>query len=100
WAHDSALDWSSLDYPEHAGVQRFVCDLNRVYRATPALHEIDFERPGFEWVVGDDRDASVIAFLRRPRSGPPMLVVCNLTPVPRVNYVIGVPQPGYWREAL
>jgi 1,4-alpha-glucan branching enzyme len=100
WAHDSALDWSSLDYPEHAGVQRFVCDLNRVYRATPALHEIDFERPGFEWVVGDDRDASVIAFLRCARNGPPMLVVCNLTPVPRVNYVIGVPQPGYWREAL
>jgi 1,4-alpha-glucan branching enzyme len=89
-----------LAHAEHAGVQRFVSDLNRVYRATPALHEVDFEMPGFEWIVGDDRDASVVAFLRRARGGAPVLVACNFTPVPRVNYAVGVAEPGFWREVL
>jgi 1,4-alpha-glucan branching enzyme len=100
WSHEAALDWSLLAHAEHAGVQRFVSDLNRVYRATPALHEVDFEMPGFEWIVGDDRDASVVAFLRRARGGAPVLVACNFTPVPRVNYAVGVAEPGFWREVL
>jgi 1,4-alpha-glucan branching enzyme len=100
WSHDAELEWSLLDDPAHAGMQRLVSDLNRVYRTTPALHEIDFEMPGFEWIIGDDREASVVAFLRRARSGSTVLVVSNFTPVPRVNYVIGVPQAGYWRETL
>jgi 1,4-alpha-glucan branching enzyme len=75
-----------------------VSDVNRVYRETPALHEMDFEMFGFEWVVGDDRDASVVVFLRRARRGSPVLVACNFTPVPRADYVVGVPEPGYWRE--
>jgi 1,4-alpha-glucan branching enzyme len=64
------------------------------------LHEIDFEPRGFEWIAADDRDASVIAFVRRSERGEPVLVVCNFTPVPRTNYMIGVPQAGYWREVL
>jgi 1,4-alpha-glucan branching enzyme len=100
WSHEAALDWPLLAHAEHAGVQRFVSDVNRVYRATPALHEIDFEKPGFEWIVGDDRDASVVAFLRRARSGAPVLVACNFTPVPRLNYAVGVAEAGFWREML
>jgi len=100
WSHEAALDWPLVAHAEHAGVQRFVSDLNRVYRATPALHEVDFEMPGFEWIVGDDRDASVVAFLRRARGGAPVLVACNFTPVPRVNYAVGVAEAGFWREVL
>jgi len=100
WSHEGELDWMLSTQGEHAGVQRFVGDLNRLYVRSPALHEIDFEASGFEWIVGDDRDASVVVFLRRARSGPPMLVACNFTPVPRVHYRVGVPEPGYWREVL
>ncbi len=100
WSHEEALEWRVLQYPEHAGIQRWVADLNALYRAEPALHEIDFEQAGFEWIDCHDADASVISFLRRPRAGPPVLVVCNFTPVPRPNYVVGVPEGGYWREML
>ena len=77
-----------------------VSALNALYRLEPALHEVDFEAAGFEWIDARDAEASVIAFLRRARSGPPVLVVCNFTPVPRMNYVLGVPQGGRWRELL
>jgi 1,4-alpha-glucan branching enzyme len=100
WTHDGALEWYALQYPLHAGVQRLVSDVNRLYRADAALHDMDFEAAGFEWIVADDRDASVIAFLRRARTGSLLLVVCNLTPVPRLNYAIGVPKAGTWRELL
>jgi 1,4-alpha-glucan branching enzyme len=100
WAHDEALEWWVLQFPEHAGAQRWVADLNRVYREHAALHRNDFESSGFEWVDCHDADASVISFLRRGRSGETMLVVCNFTPVPRPNYVVGVPNGGWWREVL
>jgi 1,4-alpha-glucan branching enzyme len=100
WAHDEALEWFVLQYPEHAGLQRWVSDLNALMRAENALHELDFDRAGFEWIDARDADASVISFLRRGRSGEPVLVVCNFTPVPRTNYTVGVPQAGYWREML
>jgi 1,4-alpha-glucan branching enzyme len=100
WAHDGELDWTLGRSAEHAGVQRFVADVNALYRAAPALHGVDFERTGFEWIVADDRDASVVAFLRRAAGGSPALVVCNFTPVPRHNYVVGVPEPGRWAELL
>ena len=100
WTHDEALEWFVLQYPRHAGVQRWVSDLNALLGSEPALHEIDFDPAGFEWIDAHDADASVITFLRRPRKGPPVLVVCNFTPLPRVNYVVGVPQKGYWRELL
>ena len=100
WAHQEGLEWDVLRYPEHAGTQRWVADLNALLRAEPALHQLDFEARGFEWIDCHDADASVISFLRRPREGPPVLVVCNFTPVPRTNYTVGAPEGGYWREIL
>jgi 1,4-alpha-glucan branching enzyme len=100
WTHDGALEWWVLGQGEHAGVQRWVADLNALYRREPALHQVDFDTGGFEWVDCHDADASVLSFLRFPRKGPPVLVVCNFTPVPRTNYVVGVPEGGYWRELL
>ena len=100
WAHEEALQWSSLADSSHAGVQRWIADLNALYRSEPALHEIDFDAAGFEWVERNDADASVLSFLRRPRNGPPVLVICNFTPVVRSNYAVGVPQGGHWREML
>ncbi len=100
WTHEGELEWGALQYPEHAGMQRWVADLNAFYRAEGALHEVDFAQGGFEWVDCHDADNSVLSFLRRPRAGPPVLVVCNFTPVPRTNYVVGVPEGGYWEERL
>jgi 1,4-alpha-glucan branching enzyme len=99
WSHEESLEWHVLQYPEHAGLRRWVSDLNRLYRAEPALYELDFEQSGFEWVDCNDNQQSVLTFLRRPREGgTPVLVVCNFTPVPRPNYIVGVPAGGYWRE--
>ncbi len=100
WTHEGQLEWGVLERAEHAGVQRWVSNLNALYQKEPALHEIDFEAAGFEWIDDRDADASVIAFLRRARAGPPILVLCNFTPMPRVNYVVGVPVGGRWRELL
>ena len=101
WDHDSSLDWNLLDHPPHQGLQRWVRDLNRLYRAEPALHEVDFEPPGFEWIDCDDRGASIISFLRRGRNpAEVVLFACNFTPVPRFNYRLGVPQGGWWSELL
>ena len=99
WAHEDSLDWHLLQYAEHEGLRRWVADLNRLYRAEPALHSVDFDPAGFEWVERRDAENSVLSFLRRPRGGgAPVLAVCNFTPVPRVNYVVGVPSGGRWGE--
>jgi 1,4-alpha-glucan branching enzyme len=100
WAHERALDWDLMRYPEHAGLARWIKDLNGTYRGEPALHELDFEQAGFEWVEGGDADQSILAFERRSRSNRRVLVVCNFTPVPRLNYAVGVTHEGRWREAL
>ena len=100
WQHEESLEWHVLRYPLHAGVQRWVRDLNRLYRETPALHELDFSDAGFSWIDCDQADISVISFLRRDRSGGVALVVCNFTPVPRERYSLGVPHGGRWRERL
>ncbi|MEP6823545.1 MAG: 1,4-alpha-glucan branching protein GlgB [Ramlibacter sp.] len=101
WTHDGELDWPALAHPAHAGIQRFVAQLNRVYCETPALYRDDFSPEGFEWVVTDDAQASVVAFLRKSAGGESLvLVVCNLTPLPRTNYLVGVPAGGYWREKI
>ena len=101
WTHDGELEWWATGQPLNAGVQRLVRDLNRVYRAEPALYEVDFSPEGFAWISADDAGRSVIVFLRKPRGGgAPVLVACNLTPMPRTNYVVGVPLPGRWRELL
>ncbi len=101
WTHEGELEWWVSELPGHAGVRRFVADLNRLYRAEPALFELDFSPDGFEWIEGDDALLSVVVFLRRPRNDRAVLLVaCNFTPVPRTNYVVGVPYGGAWREVL
>ncbi|MBN8899965.1 MAG: alpha amylase C-terminal domain-containing protein, partial [Rhodospirillales bacterium] len=101
WSHDHSIDWGLLDDDRHRGVQKLLQDLNHLYRTEPTLHRRDSEGTGFRWVVGDDRENSVFAFLRYADDDScPMLVVCNMTPVPRSGYAIGVPRPGYWREML
>ena len=101
WTHEGELEWWVSGMPEHAGVQRWVSDLNRVYRNEPALHRIDFSPEGFEWLDVDNAESSTIAFLRKGGGdSAPVLVACNFTPVPRTNFLIGVPQRGVWREIL
>ena len=98
WNHDRSLDWHLLEDPAHAGVLRLVRDLNGLYRSVPALHQLDVDPEGFEWVLSDDAESGLLCFLRKARHDSPALVVCNLTPVPRHNVLVGVPEPGHWRE--
>lgn len=101
WDHDSSLDWNLLEYPFHQGLQRWVKEVNRLYRNTPALYRKDFDPEGFEWVNCDDVENSVLSFLRKGLdSDPVILAVCNFTPVPRHNYRVGVPSAGWWEEVL
>jgi 1,4-alpha-glucan branching enzyme len=100
WNHDEALDWGALGDPAHLGLQRWVEDLNRFYRAEPALYELDFDAAGFEWIDAADAEGSVLSYLRKARDGSCVLVVANFTPVPRDNYLVGVPRPGAWAERL
>jgi len=99
WKHDHSLDWHLLDHESHKGVQNIVRDLNRLYRAEPALHEYDCDPRGYEWIDGSDTHNSVLAYLRKgatPESE--IVVVCNFTPAVHSNYRIGVNGPGYWKE--
>ena len=101
WNHDAQLDWGALADEQHLGVQRLVADLNRVYRGQAALHELDCEPGGFEWIDFSDREQSVIAFLRRGTGEDALVVtVCNFTPVPRTFYRIGVPRAGRYEEII
>ncbi|WP_349294828.1 1,4-alpha-glucan branching protein GlgB (plasmid) [Thioclava sp. 'Guangxiensis'] len=100
WNHDRSLDWYLLDHPLHAGTQSLVRDLNRIYRETPALHRDDLGADGFEWLVSDDAQQSVLAFLRKDDAGGLVAVICNLTPVERCGYRLGLPVAGRWREIL
>ena len=100
WDHDGELDWALRDEPAHGGVQQLVTDLNRLYRASRALHAGDFAASGFEWINCHDAEQSVLSYLRRDDAGQLLVVVLNFTPVPRLNYRIGVPQPGYYRERI
>jgi 1,4-alpha-glucan branching enzyme len=101
WTHDGELEWWVAQLPEHAGVRHLLSDLNRIYRGEPALHKIDFSSDGFEWLDIGSAEVSVIAFLRKaPGEGAPLLVACNFTPVPRSNFLVGVPCRGIWREIL
>ena len=102
WDHDAGLDWPTLGHPDHAGMQRLIRDLNAVYRADPALYRGDCVSEGFQWVVLHDADQSVFAYLRLDPAGaaPPVLAICNFTPVPRYGYRLGVPVAGRWLERL
>jgi 1,4-alpha-glucan branching enzyme len=100
WTHEGELEWWVSDLPEHAGIKRLIGDLNRVYRRESALHQVDFSPAGFEWVDVGNAELSVIAFLRKAPGAAPLLVVCNFTPLPRENYLVGVPARGLWREVI
>jgi 1,4-alpha-glucan branching enzyme len=101
WRHDHSLDWHLLKHPRHAGVQALVRDLNRLYRTIPALHELDCEDAGFEWLVMHDAERSVFAWLRKGReTHERCLVVVNFTPEVYRDYRIKVPFSGTWREVL
>jgi 1,4-alpha-glucan branching enzyme len=101
WHHDGSLDWELLRWPPHAGIERWVADLNAAYRGRPALHVRDVEPGGFEWIAADDRDNCVLVYLRRGADvDPPVVIACNFTPVPRHEYRVGLPAGGRWREIL
>jgi 1,4-alpha-glucan branching enzyme len=101
WNHDDSLQWHLLDYDPHRGLQRYVADLNRLYASQPALHQVDFDWTGFQWIDLHDSEQSTITYFRRAKD-PSDIVVCalNLTPVPREGYRMGVPTSGYYRELL
>ena len=101
WNHESSLEWHLLDDPAHAGISRWLEDLNRLYREQPALHAMDASPEGFEWVDANDALNSVLSFLRKSsEDGEILLVILNFTPVPRENYRVGVPRRGFWSEVL
>jgi 1,4-alpha-glucan branching enzyme len=101
WYHEKSLDWDLLQHGPHAGLQKWVQDLNWFYRSEPALHESDFSPAGFEWIDCNDSDSSVISLLRKGHStNDLLLVVANFTPVVRYNYRVGAPRGGFWKEVL
>jgi 1,4-alpha-glucan branching enzyme len=102
WNENAQLDWWLLDAgPFHRGAQKFVTDLNALYKKSPALWQADYDHAGFQWIDCNDRENSVLSFLRQTADGKNhTVVILNLTPVPRPNYRIGVPLAGQWKEVL
>jgi 1,4-alpha-glucan branching enzyme len=101
WTHDGSLEWHVLKYPLHGGMQKWMEQLNRVYAEQPALHDLDNESGGFEWIDCNDNIASTISLLRKgSSSNENLVIVCNFTPVPREAFTLGVPRGGFWRELL
>jgi 1,4-alpha-glucan branching enzyme len=101
WAHDGSLEWHLLQFAPHAGLQKWVADLNQLYRREPALYECDLDPSGFEWVDCSDAASSVISLVRKGKTSEDIvLVACNFTPVPRQNYRVGAPRGGFWRELM
>jgi len=101
WHHDESLAWHLTQYERHAGLQRILSDLNRLYRETPGLYEQDCDWAGFQWLEANDSEGSTLAFLRRGQEEDSVVLAAfNLTPVPRYNYRAGVPLAGRWREVL
>jgi 1,4-alpha-glucan branching enzyme len=102
WNENGQLDWWLLTAgPYHAGLQKFVADLNRLYDASPGLWQADYDHAGFSWIDCNDRDNSVLSFLRQTADGRNQtVVILNLTPVPRPSYRVGLPRAGFWKEVL
>jgi 1,4-alpha-glucan branching enzyme len=101
WNHASSIDWHLLQHEPHQKLQRFVRDLNRLYCGEPALYEVDYNWEGFQWIDFQDNDNSLISFSRRAKNRDEVVIfACNFTPVPRENYRVGVPLPGFYREVL
>ena len=100
WDHNRSLDWHLLQYPEHDGLRRLVQHLNYIYKTEPALYELDDSYEGFEWIDFHDADNSVVAFMRKARTGPALVFIINATPIVREGYRIGVPEAGWYEEIL
>lgn len=100
WSEARPLDWDLLDAPAHAGVQALIRDLNQAYRTVPALHARDCEDDGFEWLIVDDRENSVFAWLRKAPGSPPVAVIANMTPQMHHDYRISLPHDGQWSEII
>ncbi|MGM0365564.1 MAG: 1,4-alpha-glucan branching protein GlgB [Actinomycetota bacterium] len=98
WDHEKSLDWHLLDYPPHSSLKKLTGDLNRLYAQEKALHQLDFDSRGFEWVDCNDYKASILTYLRKSKEGQVLLIGANFTPVPRTGYQVGVPSEGYWEE--
>jgi 1,4-alpha-glucan branching enzyme len=101
WSHDGSVEWHLLQYAPHAGLRHWMADLNRFYRSEPALHELDCDPSGFEWIDCNDAEGGTLSLIRKGKSTSAIvLVACNFTPVPRTHYRVGAPRGGYWREVL
>ncbi len=101
WREDASLGWNLLEFPAHQGIQRLLTDLNHLYQREPALHEVEFDWPGFQWLEVHDADASVLAFIRRGSQPEDFLViVCNFTPMTREDYRVGVPEKRFYQEIM
>jgi 1,4-alpha-glucan branching enzyme len=101
WNHERSVPWEVLEFPFHRKLQDLMRELNRLYRASPALYEVDFHYTGFEWVDFHDWESSIIAFIRRAEDPKNFLLFCcNFTPVPRTGYQFGVPEEGFYEEIL
>jgi 1,4-alpha-glucan branching enzyme len=100
WNYDTSLDWHLLERPLHGGLKRFVADLNRVYCAEPAMHEVDFDGSGFRWIDCNDHENSVVSLIRRSSTGDYVVALFNFTPVPRDGYRVGVPDEGSYMELI
>jgi 1,4-alpha-glucan branching enzyme len=100
WGEAKSLDWHLLDYPSHKGMQSLVRELNALYKTTPALYGRDCEGEGFQWLIADDRANSVFAWVRWAGDAPPVVVIANLTPVPRIDYNVPMPRAGRWIEKV
>jgi 1,4-alpha-glucan branching enzyme len=99
--HDSSLDWHLLQYPLHQGLGRWLADVNHLYRAEPALRELDSDPTGFEWIDCNDSEQSTLSMIRKGKTSDHLVVIIfNLTPVPRQNHRLGVPGGGSWKEIL
>jgi 1,4-alpha-glucan branching enzyme len=101
WNYDTSLAWAALEAANHRGLQRYLKELNRLYRAESALHEVDFEQGGFTWIDASDTENSVLSFIRTAESSDErVIVISNFTPVLWQSYRVGVPAPGFYREIL
>ncbi|MEG0339123.1 MAG: 1,4-alpha-glucan branching enzyme, partial [Oscillospiraceae bacterium] len=100
WSETRELDWGLLKFEKHEKLKAYVKALNEMYKATPAMWEIDFTWQGFQWIVPDDSTQSIIAFMRRDKSGKEIIAICNFAPVKRERYCIGVPRLGQYKELL
>jgi 1,4-alpha-glucan branching enzyme len=101
WAQSGQLDWDVAQQPAHAGIARLVRDLNTLYRGEAALHRLDCEEAGFQWLEGNDADHSIVAWVRRGQNDDrPVVVICNFTPQERRDWRFGLPLAGHWAEAL